>query len=756
MAENRCPMCSKPNPEGAEECEFCGARLTPLSIDPSGQTGEGMAPGEGGESGGPDEVPDWLARIRRREDEEVPDEEQPGEAPDWLSRLRTTSAEEKGPPPGEVPDWVSEGESEEPAAEDDWLDRLRETTGAAEEGPGPSEEIPPDSGEVPVGDEAADETEEPPGFAAEAEAPGAASEAEEEPPEEAGTPDWLGEAAEEPDADTPSEPEDETEFTSEEEPAGRPEWFDEFEQAADAEVASPEPTRAEPPLPDWLGDDEPEAEEEPTVEEPAFSAEADLGEMADEVEGEDLDWDSFDWDSLSEEQEAEPDLEGLGAPPEDEEEVELPHVPAIIMDEDDEEALAGPDEFDLDAIQLPDWLTDAEAAAPEEGTWEGGEDLAPATIPSWLESMRPVETFEPIVELEPEEEQSVESIGPLAGLRGVLLAEPVVAKPRTSTKVGTQLQVTERQYAQASLLNRIVEEEDQELIVSRAKRRPLPLIRWLISLALLTAMLLPPILGIPTFKAPARVSRNLAPLVEVVNSVPTERPALVVFDYEPGYSAELEGVAGALLENLMARNVRLVTVATRPTGPPLALDLIATIGAPHALDNGRNYVHLGYLSGGPAAIQLFSQEPREAILKGFMLPEDIEAQSAWDLPILRDVDALSDFGMVAVVASGTDNARMWAEQAAPLMGDTPLLMVLSTGAEPLIRPYFESLDPQVDGILTGLPAAVAYEERNGRKGAARARWDAYGAGMLAVEGVLLAGTFYGAVQWILTRREEEE
>ncbi len=55
--------------------------------------------------------------------------------------------------------------------------------------------------------------------------------------------------------------------------------------------------------------------------------------------------------------------------------------------------------------------------------------LAPATLPSWLEAMRPMETFRPVVEIQPEEEQQVEAAGPLAGLRGVLLAEPVVAMP---------------------------------------------------------------------------------------------------------------------------------------------------------------------------------------------------------------------------------------------------------------------------------------------------------------------------------------
>jgi hypothetical protein len=81
-------------------------------------------------------------------------------------------------------------------------------------------------------------------------------------------------------------------------------------------------------------------------------------------------------------------------------------------------------------------------------------------------------------------------------------------------------------------------------------------------------------------------------------------------------------------------------------------------------------------------------------------------------------------------------------------------MVLSAGAEPLVRPYFEALDPSVDGILTGLPAAVAYEQLNGREGDAQLRWDAFGTGMMAVELVLIVGAVSGLAMWLLRPHPE--
>jgi hypothetical protein len=169
--------------------------------------------------------------------------------------------------------------------------------------------------------------------------------------------------------------------------------------------------------------------------------------------------------------------------------------------------------------------------------------------------------------------------------------------------------------------------------------------------------------------------------------------------------------------------------------------------------NGQGIVHLGYLSGGPTAVQLFAVNPREAVIEGFALPEELKVAglTAWDTPVLDQVQALSDFGMVAVITADSESARVWAEQARPNMGDTPLVVVLSAGAEPLIRPYFESDDPKVAGILSGLPAAAAYELRNGRRGLAQERWDAFGTAMLAAEFVLLAGIGYGLLIWWRSR-----
>jgi hypothetical protein len=734
MPDVRCPMCSKPNPSDAATCRFCGARLKPLvpGESPLGGTpdrADASLPGEERDAGQGEGGGDWLERIRPAADEgSAPEPEPPtegagppGEQPDWLGRLRPAGAEEEeGPPEGDVPDWLSAGEGERAEAEaepggevPDWLARIRER----QEAEARSQPKEPEAEEDWLGRLRTGEL--PPAKAA-------PSPATPTPP----TPPEVPPAVPEP-AAKPKEPVSR--------PVFREEVFkdDKLFPAPDIGL-EPEEEGAESPALPWSppGDRltpsrgfgrKPSAEAKVPGDRGATEKPAARGGLDSATEPA--------WLS-----EAREHADG-----------DLPHVPALIGNEG---SALPPDtsaDVELAPIDLPDWLSELKSTPPQaRPESEGLEDkLAPATLPSWLEAMRPMETFRPMVEIQPEAEQEVEAAGPLAGLRGVLLAEPVVAMPHQSTAAAARLDVTERQFALGDLLRRLVEDEERELPPAARGRRRLPLVRWAVAIVLILAVILPSFVGGPSFPVPTLVPPGLPSLINLVNALPADRPVLLVFDYEPGYSGELEAVAGPLLEHLMTRGLRLATVSTRPSGPPLAERLIQEIGKVHQYTNGEDYLHLGYLPGGPAAVQLFAQDPRLAVAGGFLLPEGTTGATIWQSPVVRDVTRLSDFGAVVVIAAGTEIARTWVEQASPMLGETPLVMVLSAGVEPLVRPYYEALNPQVDAILAGLPAAVAYEQANGQPAQARALWNAFGTGMLVAELSLVLGVAYGLVSWLL-------
>ena len=138
MSEQRCPMCSRPNPPDAHECRHCGARLTPLDLG-GPASGSGSQPGSkrGGEREQAPPEQDWLERIRAESEAagepepELTAEPEAGELPSWLEEIK---------PEGTTPEAGAEGgrvsafkaaaelggmEEADEAGPPEWLRRIR-------------------------------------------------------------------------------------------------------------------------------------------------------------------------------------------------------------------------------------------------------------------------------------------------------------------------------------------------------------------------------------------------------------------------------------------------------------------------------------------------------------------------------------------------------------------------------------------------------------------------------------------------------
>ncbi len=144
MAEIKCPMCSKPNPAELDVCQYCEARLKPLT-DELSRSQPPIHPGEEPidmDTGQLEPVlPQWLREVRQQARDSAEEDakqaldaeeaSQPGEEPDLLAGLQSQSDDE------EVPDWLAglrgetgEGASEETSEEDD-IAALRSMLGEA-------------------------------------------------------------------------------------------------------------------------------------------------------------------------------------------------------------------------------------------------------------------------------------------------------------------------------------------------------------------------------------------------------------------------------------------------------------------------------------------------------------------------------------------------------------------------------------------------------------------------------------------------
>ncbi|MDR3575510.1 MAG: hypothetical protein P4L50_16750 [Anaerolineaceae bacterium] len=156
MADIVCPKCGKPNPAGSTTCRYCKTPLTAAVNNPPAST----AP-----AGNSDDTPDWLNSLRgdtasasswnepAAEENASANGISEGEVPDWLHRIRERNQEgdEAGQSTGpenagqsfsdnkdELPDWLNQTTSNASSSStslEDWLMKLREDEPAPENKP---------------------------------------------------------------------------------------------------------------------------------------------------------------------------------------------------------------------------------------------------------------------------------------------------------------------------------------------------------------------------------------------------------------------------------------------------------------------------------------------------------------------------------------------------------------------------------------------------------------------------------------------
>jgi hypothetical protein len=787
MADKRCPMCGKPNPEERETCQFCDARLKPLIIKPPERESP-VQPGEPATSKNtndlPSNLPGWLPNIQPSEAPPAPDTPSGEGIPDWLLDMRTdfdaSSEESEEAEAGEVdwlsrlgatepvqekqgdsglPDWLSGGKLSAPRSEkediSDWLSSAEEPeatagrampdwlSGLGAEPVKPSGDAlpdwlssPPQEAHGPSRDSAPDWLT---GSQAEAQEPAGESESL----------DWLNQFS----ADQPAEPKEKAPQTPE---------FDRH-LAAEAldwskDQGAVEPTAASQELEsqeveDWLSGLHAETVSDEAANLPAWDQEkpepaAPLPETGVPAEAE-PDWLKELESTFSEM----PAVQPLTSEPADESKGSQPISPFAIGPEDMGIALES---------ALPGWLSEATADGKPmpEGIDVTVPGLSPGDLPSWLEAMRPVEAVGG-----PgsggEEAGEAEGAGPLAGLRGVLPAEPDIAYVRKPPPYSIKLQVLDVQQAQADLFGQLIKTEGEaQPIPARPVITPQHILRILIGLVLTLSILAPLIVGVPAFNPPQILGDTFAGEFmahQAVEGLAPGQPVLLVIDYEPGYSAEMEATAGAVLDHLMLKGAFLALVSTSPSGPIQAEHLVAKVKevSGHSVTSPQNYLDLGFVPGGTTGLLSFIEDPRST------LPVAWGGLKAWEVPALQNVAALDGFALVIVATDNPETARAWIEQAYPRLNGKPLVMVVSAQAGPMVRPYFDAYPRQIQGLVSGLAGGAAYESTFGRSGSATTYWGSFSLGLLTACLLIILGGALNAASFLLalgketTRKEGE-
>jgi len=409
----------------------------------------------------------------------------------------------------------------------------------------------------------------------------------------------------------------------------------------------------------------------------------------------------------------------------------------------------------------PEQVTEKNAVTTE-GQADSG-NLEAAELPSWVQAMRPVESVLESKTAAVVENQVTEQTGPLAGLSGVLPSKPGLGLLRKHPAYSTKLQVSTGQHRYATALDRLIAGETNPRTPKTTRVHSSQLLRWSITVLLFLAIGLPFVFGANKNGvqiAPATLlgSSDQGASSKLIDGLSGNIPVLVVFDYDPALSGELEAVAAPIMDRLLAKGNPLALISTSPTGPILAEHFLQTtpLVKEHQYQSGNQYVNLGYLAGGPAGILYFADSPTEAVMV------TMDGQPAqWGTGPLQGIQKLSDFAAVIILTENADTGRNWIEQAGPHLGNSPMLMVVSAQAEPMIRPYFDS--GQLKGLVSGLSDAKIYEQSNQSLGPTHQfgldyqYWDSFSVGMLVAELLIIVGVVLGGViDWRARHKDSGE
>jgi hypothetical protein len=409
-----------------------------------------------------------------------------------------------------------------------------------------------------------------------------------------------------------------------------------------------------------------------------------------------------------------------------------------------------------DSDEIPAWLNDA---LIEEGVPEGQEAEDLESQPQYGEQDKASQTEKNAVRQGP---GSLESAGPLAGLTGVLSAEPGIARIRKPKAYSTKIRISDSQLEHVKLLQSILEEEGQP--------KPLPekspisqqhVLRWSIALVLLISVFWSLIFSKGQIPLPI-YDEGSAEVNRLINQLPENSRVLVGFDFEPGLASELDAAAYSVFDHLVSQGTLFTTISTTPTGPILAERFFQYILPNEKLIDGQDYVNLGYLPGGAAGLLNFIENPPG------MMPYSIEGSSVWAtetseaLPPVNGINEITDFEMIILLVDDPDIARIWVEQLSPYITDsqtlTSLVLVTSAQLEPIVRPYFESIPQSVNGLVVGLRGGSAYARLVGGEQLPGQFWDAFGVGTFVAALLILVGglAYYVVPELSRTVRGQEK
>jgi hypothetical protein len=208
----------------------------------------------------------------------------------------------------------------------------------------------------------------------------------------------------------------------------------------------------------------------------------------------------------------------------------------------------------------------------------------------------------------------------------------------------------------------------------------------------------PLILRLAIPQPPSPIVRNIFNAIE---DLEPGSKVLLSLDYGPSTAPENQPMAESITRHTLAKECKLYIMALWATGAGqagiLIEDVLETEFA-HRIE-GEDWVNLGYKAGNQGLINAILLDMKA------MYTTDVRGVSTNSIPMMKDVNALTDFDIIACIGSGFPGMKEWVLFAGD-RGNIPVGGGVTAVEAPLLYPYYPK---QLVGLMGGLQGASEYE-----------------------------------------------
>ena len=200
---------------------------------------------------------------------------------------------------------------------------------------------------------------------------------------------------------------------------------------------------------------------------------------------------------------------------------------------------------------------------------------------------------------------------------------------------------------------------------------------------------------------PDRATSVVQPIYDRIENLPDGAPILLSLDYSPSSAPELEPMADALTQHALLTGHPICYMSLYPTGNNMISRVEERVIArefPQAVP-ARDWVSLGFQVGGEMLINSL----RDSLTARY--PTDVTGRPLRDVPALRGVRGLGDFGLIVSLSAGQPGLKEWILYAGDVL-DVPLAGGCTGVGAPQFFPYYPL---QILGLMSALKGAAEYE-----------------------------------------------